>query len=193
MAKTSKEIRSEIKAFTTDRDALKSKAHSILMDILYHAAPKAVHQDAGGSGDATLALAMLKELPKSWAEQARQWLEEFSPIRAFPSRDVCGLADKYKALTTKEEKYTHWKLEEAAETPFYDFAREPDVVLIGTDKVIGWNVAQAKAWQKKIDENKLKEEAIEPTRRLIEALLSFNLSAPKKANDDQPVGEAAVA
>lgn len=188
MAKyTSKMIDDNIKTFTTNRDALRQLAHDTAMMILYHAAPKTVMEgETSGSGDTTRALKLIKAMPKSWAEQMNTWFKAFSPIRVVHQRDVHGLCVKYKALD-KSEKDAHWKLSEAMETPFWELSEEPDVILIALDKVSGWHTAQAKAWQKKLDENKIDPLAIPATKALIAALKSMQLvivpEAPANADE----------
>jgi len=197
MAKTATEIKAMIGLFTTNRDALKTLGHDTLMEIFLHAAPKTVSEDCGGSANSTLAYTMIQAMPTSWAEQALAWFGEFTPIRIRGTNH--GLDPRYKALSDpKSDKYVKdkderqaardawWKLSEATENPFYDFAKEREIQLIGADKVIGWNVAQAKAWQKKIDDNKVKPDAIPAVKNLIAALNAMKISlAAAVPNDNQ--------
>lgn len=189
MAKyTSKMIDENIKTFTTNRDTLRQLAHDTAMMILYHAAPKTVIEgETSGSGDTTRALKLIKAMPKSWAEQMNIWFKTFSPIRVVHQRDVHGLCVKYKALD-KAEKDQHWKLTDAAQTPFWDLSEEKDVVLVASDKVNGFAAAQAKAWQKKLDENKIEPDAIPATIALIKALKELKIVIPVEApaNNDLP-------
>lgn len=182
MAKyTSKMIDDNIKTFTTNRDTLRQLAHDTAMMILYHAAPKTVIEgETSGSGDTTRALKLIKAMPKSWAEQMNQWFNTFSPIRVVHQRDAHGLCTKYKALD-KSEKDQHWKLSEAMETPFWELTEEKDVVLIDNAKVTGWHAAQAKAWQKKLDDGKIDPKAIASTKALIAALNAIKLVIVEEA------------
>lgn len=211
MAKvTSKQIDQNIALFTTNRDLLRQLAHDTAMMILHHAAPKTVNDDCSGSGDTTRALKLIKAMPKSWAEQMNVWFNTFSPIRVVHQRDTHGLCVKYKALVkdgmTPEEKKAgllakdaHWKLAEAIETPFWLLSKEKDVVSMDIAKITGWNMAQAKAWEKRLkdDEDAVKEnpnavrkiavEAIPATLALIAALksMSIKVAVEEPANGDE--------
>lgn len=210
MAKTSAEIRNNIKSFTTNRDALRDMAHNILVDILLHAAPEGTHIDAGASGDTTLALAMLKEMPKSWAEQARAWFDTFSPIRAIPQRDKSGMAAKYKELGDKgspgfiedkdertEARLAWWKVTDAIETPFYKVIEEPEAKSYGADFLNGIFDAQIKVIEGKLEKGKIKPEAIALAHSTIAKLrmakaLSVDTVEPASNDEGAKVEEQAA-
>lgn len=123
---TLKKIDSEILSFTTNRNKLRDQAQVIAMMIFYHAAPKEVSSDCMGSGDCTRAIKLAKAMPKSWAAMLVSWFRANTPIRIVLANEKCEYDPKYKKLE-KEERLSWWKLEEANETPWFEFETEPDV------------------------------------------------------------------
>jgi hypothetical protein len=118
-------IDAQIASFTTNRNKLRELGHEIGMMILRHAAPKEVSDDCSGSGDCTRALKLMREMPKSWAAQMDNWFRQFSPIRVVVKNDKCEFDPAYKKLS-KDDKLKAWRLEDAAQTPFYELD-EPEV------------------------------------------------------------------
>lgn len=194
---TLKMIDKEITSFTTNRDKLKGQAHSILMMIFRHAAPKEAGPDCMGSGDCTRALKLLKELPKSWAEQATVWLKEVTPIRVVVKNDKCEFDPKYKKLSA-EEKLEWWKLEEANTTPFYDMSEEPDVKTTILDLVTLMKMVEqlGKRIETKLEKGEVDPLEVETAQDVSRRLKAFRIkhieTEAEATNDNAQVEERAA-
>lgn len=186
-AKTSvKKIDTAIASFVINRDKLKVQAHTIAMMVFMHAAPAAVSEDCGGTGDCTRAIKIVEALPKSWASQMTEWFKAFSPIRVVAKNGKCEYDPKYKTLTP-EEKVLWWKISEANETPFYDFV-EPEAA----DKVLDFAALVlmvqrlSKQIEKKVEEGKVAPEDIESAHAIARAVSGLDLKRVKASAANDP-------
>jgi len=173
------QIRSKMKTFTTNRDALRSQGHEILMDIIRNVAPKTVTDDCVGSGKTELALEMLSIMPTSWAEQAIAWLKAFTPIVVNTRNNVSGYTNAYKKLSS-EEKDTKWLIAEASAKPFWEFVKErpvrEDLDFEGFIESIQKMVTKALNTIDKRDENGgVKEDEVENIAAAAKRLKSIDL------------------
>lgn len=161
MAKvTKKSIKARIALFSTNRTALQVLGHEIAMEILNHAAPAEAGPNAQGTGDCSLMLLLAAEMPKSWQEQLRVWCMEFSPVRFSVNNGKCEYSKEYKALTKKEDKVAAWNLEGAAETPFYELSKEPDVKKdLDIEDLVKMVEQLANRIDKQVSDGKVKDEA----------------------------------
>ncbi len=186
------QIDEKIGLFTTNRKALQSLGHEIAMMILRHAAPVKVSPDCTGSGDCTRALKLMAQMPKSWAAQMDNWFRQFSPIRVVVKNNKCEFDPKYKKLAA-EEKLSWWKLEEAAQTPFFELD-EPEVA----GKILDFNALlklieqQASRIRKNAEEGKIVESDIPSALAMADKLAAIKftrvkpVSKPANSNADKP-------
>lgn len=107
---TAKAIKAKIKTFSTNRAKLQALGHEIGMMILNHAAPIGAGPNACGTNDCTQAIALIREMPKSWQVQMTEWFKVFSPIRVVVKNDKCEYDPAYKKLPTAAEKLNAWNL-----------------------------------------------------------------------------------
>ena len=186
-------IDEKIGTFTTNRKALQSLGHEILMLIFRHAAPKEVSEDCMGSGDCTRAIKLIKQMPKSWQVQAVNWFKAFTPVRVVVKNDKCEFDPAYKRLT-KEEKLTWWKLEEANITPFYE-SDEPDPKdnTLDFEALLKMVEGMAKRIEKRVEAGEVKEEDILTAKDVAARLKGFKVKRvkPKPANTDTDTDEGA--
>jgi hypothetical protein len=179
-------IDAQIASFTTNRNKLQTLGHEVLMMILNHAAPKEAGPDASGSGDCTRALKLMREMPKSWAAQADNWLRQFSPIRVVVKNDKCEFDPAYKKLS-KEDKLNVWRLEDAAQTPFYELD-EPEVEGKTLDFMALIKMVEqlSKRIETRVEKGEVKEEDIPSALDIAKKLSGLKLKRinPNKANDN---------
>jgi hypothetical protein len=191
-------IDTNIAQYRTNRAALQSLAHTTAMMIVRHAAPKEAGDDCNGSGDCTRALPLAVALPKSEEAQLKKWLHDFTPIRYNISGGNVGYDKAYTNLS-KAEKLTWWKIEEAAQTPFFDYSVEPEVRafdFIAMKKMIERMPAMI---DKKMSEGLIPEEDRATALALKERLEAFTVTRVKAkttteapANTDTPASVPAV-
>lgn len=131
-------INAELLTFETNRDALRSHAHTIACMIFKHIAPTFVSDDCNGTGDSPLAMRLIEKLPTSWAVQMIAWFKDVSPVTITISArgNTASYSAEYKALekTHKGDKdaleaarKTFWNIERAMNVPFYDIIEEDKV------------------------------------------------------------------
>lgn len=168
-------IDAEIAIFTTDRNKLRDRGHTIAMMIVNHAAPEDAGVNAQGTGDCTRALKLANEMPKSWAAQLSSWFAAFSPIRLVGTK--VAYDDEYKKLKItpemnaeqkaeiRDERLKWWKLEEAALQPFHTFDEpSPVAKILDLAGIIKWLEQQANSLEKKADDGKVSEAEIETAK-----------------------------
>lgn len=180
------QIDKKITTFTTSRKSLQALGHEIAMMILRHAAPKEVSDDCVGSGDCTRALKLMAQMPKSWAAQMDNFFRLYSPIRVVVKNNKCGFDPAYKNLD-KSERPSWWKLDEAAQNPFYEL-EEPEP----TSKIKDFNVLlkmieqQCNRIRKDAEEGKITEEDIPSALAMADKLSKIKFTrvkVNKPAND----------
>lgn len=176
---TLKQIDKKLTTFTTSREKLKLLAHEIGMMVIRHAAPVDASYGAltcDGSGDCTRAIKLIREMPKSWAEQMRLWFNEFTPIRVVVKNDKCEFDPKYKKLSPTE-KLDWWKVDAANTTPFFDLNEEPDVEKsYSFEELVALVGRLSKSIQSKMDRGEVKSEDEESAKGIVTILsgLRFN-------------------
>lgn len=189
------QIDEKISSFTTNRKALQSLGHEILMMIFRHAAPVEVSPDCSGSGDCTRALKLLEQMPKSWAAQADNWLRQNTPIRVVVKNKKCEFDPAYKKLS-KQDKLTWWKLEEANVTPFYEL-EEPEAKTTDLDfeALVKLIESTAKRIEKKVEEGHVKADDVLTALDVASRLKGFKVKRvkPAPANTDDSGEKAASA
>ena len=188
------QIDEKIATFTTNRKALQGLAHEIAMLIMRHAAPKEVNDDCQGSGDCTRALKLTQQMPKSWAAQMENWFKTYSPIRVVTKNGKVGFDVAYKKLD-KDAKITAWKLDEAAQNPFYELDEpEPATKELSFEQLVQLVQQLGKRIEKKAESNEIKATDIPSALAMAEKLSKIRfdrvtLEVPE-ANDDAPVDTA---
>lgn len=199
---TLKQIDKKIATFSTNRKRLQLLGHEIAMLILNHAAPSAAGPNAEGTGDCTRALKLAKEMPKSWQVQLQNWFTLYSPIRVVAKNDKCEYAPEYKKtvdnkpVLSAEEKLTWWKLEEAAQTPFFDL-EEPDatVTLLDFAAMVKMIEQMTKKVENRIEKGEVKPDDVPSAQAFVAQLSALKLARVAPANEDSaaPSGTAAAA
>lgn len=197
MTITLKEIDSRLSTVKTMGRDFNTYIHDTAMMISLHAAPKDASSDASGSGNCTRAVKLVRNMPASMRRTMMiLWFETFTPIRIKLSDngDRCEYDPKYKKLTP-EDKLSWWKLEEAAETAFYDLADTVNE----TDKT--YNLAAllemikrvSKQITSKIDDGKVAVADLPGANALIAAISAIALPVVKAKADNNDDTEVAVA
>lgn len=162
--------------------------HEIAMMIFYHAAPKEISDDCQGSGDCTRAVKLVRDMPASMRRTTLiAWFTEYTPIRIKLSDngDKCEFDPKYKKLS-KEDKLGWWKLEEAAETPFYDIAeRVPEEKSYDFAALLKMVERLGSQIQKKVDEGKVKPEDVPSALALVTAVSGLKVERVKPTADNE--------
>lgn len=185
--------------FTTDRDKLRDAAHAIGMMIFYHAAPKEVSDECNGTGDCTRAAKLVSAMPRGWADLMKLWFTTYSPIRISTDGSNAGYDAKYSKLTP-EEKLSWWKVEEANVNRFDTLkpGGANGVTILDFDDIENMLKRLAKQINNIADDEDdrrvLKPEDKARAKVLagmLDNLRRVPISVP--ANEEQPVGEAAVA
>lgn len=203
---TSTKIRSEIKAFTTSRDALIAHAHNIEMMIINFAAPVGAGDDCQGNGNVTTMGELMVELPNSWQGQMNRHLREYTPIRVKIDQKagtaVVGYDQKYlnlkKKFSGKEleaERLKWWNVAEAAATPFNVLTMEDESKPEFTfEQAVKIAEQGANRIQKMIDEERVPADELEAMLAYKNRLLgvryddiSTNLRAQKEAAQEAKV------
>lgn len=175
------QIDAKIATFSTNRKALQTLAHDIAMMILRHAAPKEVSPDCVGSGDCTRALSLMEQMPKSWAAQMDNFFRLYSPIIVVTKNKKCGFNPDYKKLTA-EEKLLVWKLDLAAQNPFYEL-EEPEAQskVLDFEALVKMVEGMAKRLEKQAEEGKVAEEDIPSALALVTQLKGLKIKRVKPA------------
>lgn len=194
MAITKKAIQSAIATFTTSRDKLQMSAHTIAMMIFQHAAPKEVSSDCDGTGDCTLAVTLVQQLPTSWGTQMVTWFKAFTPIVMNVKTGRCEYSAEYKALGTPEEKLECWNIEGANTTPYFKLSDETPVKNDVFDiealiKYVGQLVKKAEKAEK---DGRIPADKKDATLKAIARLRALDLiGTPAIASNDQEQSVAA--
>lgn len=173
-----------------------SYIHETAMMVFRHAAPTAVSEDCQGSGDCTRALKIVRAMPASMRRTMLiEWFRVYTPIRIKLSDngDKCEFDPKYKKLTPTE-KPSWWKIEEAAETAFYDIAEQTpeDARILDLPALIEMARRLGKTIAKRVDEGKVLPEDTANAKLLAAQLETFTFKAPKppaNSNKEETVKE----
>jgi hypothetical protein len=186
---TLKAIDTKLAMFVTNRDALRQLGHEIGLMIFMHAAPAEVSPDCNATGDCTRAIALVKEMPKSWQPQMELWFKLFTPIRVVSKNDKCEYDPKYKKLSP-EEKLAWWKIVDANENPFWTVMGEPEVKTFSFEDLLKLIPGLAKRIEKQIDEHKIKDEDVASAKAMADQLKVLTF---KRVKADKPDNDAAAA
>ena len=180
------QIDAKIATFSTNRKALQTLAHDIAMLVLRHSAPKEVNDDCVGSGDCTRALALMEQMPKSWAAQMDNFFRLYSPIRVTVKNKKCGFDLDYKKLSAAD-KLTWWKLDQAAQNPFYELD-EPDAKssVLDIEALIKLIESTAKRIEKRVEAGEVAEDAVLSALDIAAQLKGLKIKRikPAPANED---------
>lgn len=191
MTITLKKIDDKIGTFTTNRDKLRTLADEIAAMIFYHAAPKEVGADCNGSGDCTRALKLMREMPKSWAEQMAAKFREYTPIRVVVKNDKCEYDPAYKKLSA-EEKIAAWNMEAFMSTPFWEVMDEPEAAK--DPKTLEELIAMVQSLGKRIntmaEDGKVSESDAETAKAMAERLVGFKFKRVKPANNNNATDDS---
>lgn len=170
---TLKAIDAKLATFRTSRTALQDLGHVIAMMIFDH---------AFATDDATRALALAKEMPKSWEPQLTAWFKAFTPVLVIKSRDEVGLHPKFKTERKAEGgvgadkspvAYAKWwKRDEAMATPFHLFAEpEAEKPLLDFAALVAMVTRLSKTIASKVEKGEVKAEDI-PSANAIAATIA---------------------
>jgi len=180
------QIDAKIATFSTNRKALQFLAHDIAMLVLRHSAPKEVNDDCVGSGDCTRALALMEQMPKSWAAQMDNFFRLYSPIRVIVKNKKCGFDLDYKKLSAAD-KLTWWKLDQAAQNPFYELD-EPDAKssVLDFEALVKLIESTAKRIEKRVEAGEVKEDDVLSALDIAAKLKGLKIKRikPAPANED---------
>lgn len=194
MAITLKQIDTQIAQVKTLGREYNALIHETGMMIVRHAAPKEIDVDCQGSGDCTRAVKLVRAMPASMRRTTLiAWFKEFTPIRIKLSDngDKCEFDPKYKKLS-KEDKLSWWRVEDAAETPFYDIAEQvPEEKSYDFAALLKMVERLGSQIQKKVDEGKVKADDVPSALALITAVSGLKVERVKPvANNENPSGPA---
>jgi hypothetical protein len=167
---------------------LQNLGHEIAMMIFDH---------AFASDDATRALALAKEMPKSWEPQLTAWFKQYTPILIVKSRDEVGLNAKFKAerkaeggVGSDKSPVTYakfWKRDEAEANPFFNFV-EPEAETKPLDFAALVKLVQdlAKRIEGKVEKGEVKPDDVPSARAIAAQVKALNFKPVVVVDNTKP-------